>query len=287
MALTFAKISLTAKLTAYMRQFTDIPFAQDIANLVRAKKAFDQLLRRYHLRPENLHWYAPIFEARHKSIGAMIRRSGARQILELAAGLSSRGLAMTADSGLRYVETDLEELIAEKTALIGAITRRHRLLPRDNLRVLAANALDREQLLGATKSLRPGLPVTVIHEGLLQYLSSSETETVARNVHEILGSFGGVWITPDLSLKSDSANVSDQQKLFQRIIAEATDRTMYNNVFENVEHVTDYFKRMGFQVEMFNQLYLVPNLVSVERLRLSPGLIDELRPRLRLWVLRR
>jgi O-methyltransferase involved in polyketide biosynthesis len=287
MALTFAKIGLTAKLTAYLQQFTDIPFAQDVANLVRAKKAFAHLLRNYNLRPDDLNGYAPIFEARYKSIGAMIRRTGVRQILELAAGFSSRGLAMTADAGLRYVEIDREEIAAEKVALISAISRRHRLLPRDNLRVLAANILEPDPLQAATNCLRAAQPVAIVHEGLLQYLSSSETETVARNIHEILGAFGGVWITPDLALKSDAANVSDRQKVFQRIVAETTDRTMYNNAFENVEHVREYFKRLGFQVEMFNQLYLAPNLVSIDRLRLAPDLVDELRPRLRLWMLSR
>jgi O-methyltransferase involved in polyketide biosynthesis len=287
MAHNFAKISLTAKLAAYMRQFSDIPFAPDIASLVRAKKAFDRLLHHHALKTGDLDWYAPLFEARHKSIGAMIRRCAPRQILELAAGLSSRGLSMTADPHVHYVETDLDEMIAEKRALLGAISRRHRLLPRDNLRVLAANALDRDQLQAAVKSFRADQPLIILHEGLLQYLSSSETEQVAHNIHELLGQFGGIWITPDFSLKGDSANISDEQRKFRRIIAEATDRTMYDNAFESVEHLREYFRGLGFQIEVFNQLYLAPHLVSVERLGLPPALIDDLRPRLRLWVLKR
>ena len=75
MAHDFAKISVTAKLAAYMRGFSDIPYAADIADLTRARATFDQLLRDHTLRPEDLTFYAPFFEARHKSIGAMIQRT--------------------------------------------------------------------------------------------------------------------------------------------------------------------------------------------------------------------
>ena len=287
MAYNFAKIGFTAKLTAYMRQFTDIPFAPDVANLVRAGKALEDLLRNHALKPGDLHWYAPIFEARHKSIGAMIRRARAKQVLELAAGLSPRGLALTADPKLRYVETDLPVSIAEKKALLAAISRGHRLMPRDNLRVMTADALRRDDLQAAAKNFQPGQPLLIVHEGLLQYLSSSETEQVAGNIHELLGQFGGAWITPDFSFKADAAAISDQQRHFQRIVAEATDRTLYNNAFENAEHLREYFRGLGFQVEVFSQLYLAPNLVSPDRLRLPPELLDELRPRLRIWSLTR
>jgi O-methyltransferase involved in polyketide biosynthesis len=287
MAHNFAKISFTSKLTAYMRQFADITFASDVADLIGAGKAFDALLRQHALKPDDLTWYAPIFEARHKSIGAMIRRSNGHQVLELASGFSPRGLAVTADPKITYVETDLPQTIVEKRRLLSAISKRHRLMPRDNFRIVGANALEREQLQAATTYFQPGQPLLIVHEGLLQYLSSSETEQVARNIHELLGQYGGAWITPDFSLKADAENLSAQQETFRRIIAEATERTMYNNAFENMEHLREYFRGLGFQIEVFNQLYLAPNLVSIDRLHLPPELLDELRPRLRLWVLTR
>ena len=109
-----AKISLTAKLTAYLRGFSDIPYAAEASELVHAREAFDQLLRGDDLTREDLTWYAPVLEARAKSLDEMIRRSGVRQVLELASGLSLRGLAMTAIPNLVYVETDLPDMIAQK-----------------------------------------------------------------------------------------------------------------------------------------------------------------------------
>jgi O-methyltransferase involved in polyketide biosynthesis len=283
----FARISLSARLAAYMRLFTDIPFAAEIAETIRARAVFETFLRGHDLTPEDLHFYAPIFEARYKSIGAMIRRINPRQILELGAGLSPRGLNLTAAPTIFYVETDLDHIIDEKRTLLLQLQRSHRLEPRNNLRLAPANALDGAQLQAAAKNFKSGQRLLVVHEGLLQYLSSSETEHVARNIHHLLGQFGGMWITPDFSLKSDSDHITDQQKLFRRIVGEATDRTLYNNAFDSIEHLRDYYRGLGFQVEVFNQLYLAPDLVSPTRLRLDPALLQDLRPKLRLWQLTR
>ena len=103
----------------------------------------------------------------------------------------------------------------------------------------------------------------------------------------MLGNHGGVWITPDFSLKADAENISAQQRRFRRVVATATDRTMYNNAFDDIEHVTAYFGARGFQVEVVSQSYLAPNLTSPERVHLRPGLWEELKPRQRLWVLKR
>jgi O-methyltransferase involved in polyketide biosynthesis len=287
MAHDFAKISVTAKLAAHMRAFSDIPYAADIADLTRARAAFDQLLRDHTLRPEDLTFYAPFFEARHKSIGAMIQRARIGQILELATGLSPRGLELTADPKYYVVETDLDEILAEKRILLADLQRRHRLDVRNNHRLAAANALDLDQLLAAANYFKSSQRLLVVHEGLLQYLSSSETEHVARNIHHLLSRFGGMWVTPDFSLKSDATHATEAQTLFRSIVAHATDRTLYNNAFDSIEHLREYFRGLGFQVEVFNQLYLAPDLASPTKLRLDPALLDDLRPRLRLWSLTR
>jgi len=287
MPFNYAKISLTAKLTAYMRGFSDIPYAVEASELVHARAAFDQLLRGNDLTREDLTWYAPVLEARAKSVDEMIRRSGVRQVLELAGGLSLRGLAMTAIPNLFYVETDLPDMIAQKAELIAEILARHHLAPRGNLHLTAANVLESAELFAAAARFNPLEPVAIVHEGLLQYLTATETETVAHHIQELLDKHGGVWITPDFSLKADAENVSAQQRRFRRVVATATERTMYNNAFDDIEHVTAYFGARGFQVEVVSQAYLAPHLTSPDRVHLRPGLWEELKPRLRLWVLKR
>src|SRR5689334_10206132 len=112
MAVT-AEISVTAKLSAYYRKFSDIAFAAEVATFIGAEDAFAQLVRDHGLDPDKLTTYGPMFEARYKSITQLIRSSGATQVLELACGYSLRGLDLARD-GLTYVEADLPGVIATK-----------------------------------------------------------------------------------------------------------------------------------------------------------------------------
>ena len=146
MTVNFKNISLTARLTAYMRQYSDIPFAKDVANRLRAEEAFEKLLRDNELSPKDLLWYAPLLEVRYKSVAETIRKLRATQVLELASGFSLRGLAVTQDPKLTYVESDLEELTEEKASLVADLRRQYRLADHANLHLVTADALDRSRL---------------------------------------------------------------------------------------------------------------------------------------------
>jgi O-methyltransferase involved in polyketide biosynthesis len=285
MTVNYDKISLTAKLTAYMRRYSDIPFAQDVAQHLRAQEAFEKLLQDSQMRPEDLLWYAPIFEVRYKSVTGMIRKSGARQVLELASGVALRGLAMTRDPTIAYVETDLEELTQAKAALISGIRRQCDSAMGGNLRLVAANALDGHQLQAAVENFRRDQPIVVVNEGLFQYLSASEMATVARNIRDLLAEFSGVWITPDFSLKEEVKDVSEQQRRFREIVAAATDRKLYNNAFENEEQLLAFIDGLGLHTRVVNQLDETPNVASLDVLKLPHQILDQAKPRLKLWIL--
>jgi len=283
---SFEKISLTAKLTAYMRQFSDIPFAKEVAQAVRAEAAFDELLRTHQLVRDDLLWYAPIFEVRYKSIAQRLRASGIAQVLELASGLSLRGLAMTeADPALTYVETDLEALTAEKRALVDDLRRRQGLPAPPGLRLAAANALELPALEAAVAGLRRDQPLAIVSEGLLQYLSPQELDAVAQNVRALLEAFGGgLWLTPDFSLKDQVAPVTERQRKFRAVVAAATDRQMYDSAFENDAALRAFLARFGFEATQIFQLDEVPALVSPDVLGLPTDTLLRLRPRLKLWL---
>src|ERR1043165_7417411 len=63
-----AHISGAAKLAAYYRNFSDIAFAAEVAALIGADEAFAGIVRDHGLEPDKLTFYAPMFEARYKSI---------------------------------------------------------------------------------------------------------------------------------------------------------------------------------------------------------------------------
>src|SRR5690349_2676149 len=133
MAISFEKVSLTAQLAAYMRQFSDIPFASDVAELLHSQDVFEALLQGHDMKPEDLLWYAPVFEVRYKSVTTAIQRSGCRQILELASGLALRGLAMSQNVHVDYIESDLASISAEKAQLIEILRVRYGLVDHHNL----------------------------------------------------------------------------------------------------------------------------------------------------------
>src|SRR5512146_1054079 len=159
MDIDYEKISLTAQLAAYMRQFSDIPFASDVAELLHSREVFEALLtghqmtRGQQMTPDDLLWYAPIFEVRYKSVSEAIRRTGSRQVLELASGLTLRGLAFTQDPRYTYLETDLAGISAEKQAIIARLRQKYGLADHANLHFAAVNALKRSQLQAAVKPL--------------------------------------------------------------------------------------------------------------------------------------
>src|SRR5438132_12770581 len=108
-----------------MRQLSELPCAQEVAQHLRAQEAFERLLREHQMRPEELLWYAPLFEVRYKSIAATLRKLAVSQVLELASGVALRGLAMTRDPSVTYVESDLQELTDAKVSLVATLCRRY------------------------------------------------------------------------------------------------------------------------------------------------------------------
>ena len=146
-------ISVTAKLAAYYRQFSDIPFAAEVAGLIGADDAFDRILREHGLERDGLTFYAPMFEARYKSITQLILEAGAPQVLELASGYSLRGLDLTRNSTIRYVETDLPGVVAQKLSLLQDVRQRHDLRGSTQHLVTVADALDLDQVRSAAAGL--------------------------------------------------------------------------------------------------------------------------------------
>ncbi|HTA77309.1 MAG TPA: class I SAM-dependent methyltransferase [bacterium] len=279
------RISLTAKLVSYYRQFSDIPFSKDAADHVGAERAFQDLVAECDLKSEELLLYAPILEARYKSISAQVLKSDITQVLELASGFSLRGLVMTQNPKMNYVESDLGDLTTEKTALISKIRLQHHLKDYGNYQIASANALELEQLREAVRFFKPHQALAVVNEGLIQYLSHEEMKVLAKNVRELLLEFGGVWITPDFFIKTDSQNVSEKRKKFRQAVSGVTETEMYASAFESYDQMDVFFEESGFVRQRLNQVKEAGELVSMKTLGLSPEVVEKLKSGLNLWVL--
>jgi O-methyltransferase involved in polyketide biosynthesis len=118
---------------------------------------------------------------RHVMIDHLLADSGCTQVVELAAGLSRRGAAVSADPRYRYVEVDLPAMIAEKRALLAASERGRAVAARPNLTLVGHDIAD----LDFAEVLTDG-PVFVIAEGLLVYLSAAEQDALWRRVAAVV-----------------------------------------------------------------------------------------------------
>jgi len=162
----FEKISPTAKLVAYSRTFTDIPFAREIAIKSNAKQSFEE--QTGDIRG------SPIWEARYNVTDKIIKEHGITQVLEIAAGLSPRGLSMTRNSDVVYVATDLPQILEEEKEIVQSILAQSN-ESRPNLHFQVVNALDMESLSKAVTFFKKDKSLAVITEGLLPYFSMEET----------------------------------------------------------------------------------------------------------------
>lgn len=119
---------------------------------------------------------------RHAIIDALLEESGATQVLEIAAGLSRRGAAFSADPALRYVELDLPHVVDKKRELLERTEAGRAVAARDNFQIVAgdANETDLDALLA------PGRPACVIAEGLLMYLDAAAQRDLWARVADAL-----------------------------------------------------------------------------------------------------
>ena len=94
------KISPTAKISGYWRSLSDIPFSKEIADSIEAEKTARQILGdRFSML---LNFTPPIMEARYKAIDFGLKKYNVENVLELAAGLSPRGLGLATSNINKY-----------------------------------------------------------------------------------------------------------------------------------------------------------------------------------------
>ena len=160
----YSKISPTAKITAYWKSLSDIPYSKEIADEVKAEQTAREMLG------ERIEWskyFSPsMFEVRYKSMNYGLKRKRIENVMELASGLSPRGLEIVSKGGM-YVGTDLREMNNESSKIIIDIATRDE-IPLDNLHLQPENVLDKDELKNAAAYL-VGERFAICNEGLLPY----------------------------------------------------------------------------------------------------------------------
>lgn len=128
--------------------------------------------------------------ARHGILDDLVRASGCKKILELAAGLSRRGITFSEDRSIRYVEVDTPDVIAEKRRILGRAALGRELLTRENFELIAGDVTqtDLDSFFPTARE-----PLFVIAEGLLMYLPADTQMRLFSAVAARLRKYGGVF----------------------------------------------------------------------------------------------
>jgi len=250
----YSKISPTAKLTAYWKSLTDIPYAKEISDTIDAEKGARQLMG------DNLPMmarFSPIMmEVRYKAIDAGLRKKQVSNIMELACGLSPRGLGLAANNK-KYVGTDLPDMLAEISPAINTIASRIGIQP-GLLNFETVNVLEKEQLEKASAQFN-GERFAICNEGLLMYFNREEKAAMAKNVHSVLHQNGGCWITIDIAfgdirkklMALASPESIEKFKGVMGTINSQTGRDIMGNDFKDEADATAFYEALGFRVEKY------------------------------------
>jgi O-methyltransferase involved in polyketide biosynthesis len=260
----------TAWLTAYRRTFSDIPFSKEIFT------ELDKLLKSHKFpitEDMKAAQLSPQMEARYKLVNHLLKYQKGTQILEIAAGFSSRGLEFCQNPKITYVEFDLPMIIEEKQRIIKTINK-NKDMP--NLHLVKGNALDLDSLLQVEKYFDKRKPLIIINEGLLRYLNFDEKAAVAKNIHNLLMVYGGSWINPDITLKKVMYNENKNVKAHNRLIQQMTKINTDKNRFDTEQQAETFFKNLGFKLERHSYMEVKEQLYSPKILKIHEDTVQEM-----------
>jgi O-methyltransferase involved in polyketide biosynthesis len=266
------KVSITADWLVVARTLTDIPYSQEIYEILLEKKEGTQTEIDFQKEIQsNNASITPRFECRYKLNNKLMKENGAIKVLELASGLAPRGLQWTENPNVTYVEFDLPRKIEEKRQIVAKLLSHSKMKPRPNLYFEAGDVLNREDMITAVSHFHIGDgPIIIINEGLLRYLTHDQKKILAGNIKYLLERLGGCWITPDVN--APYVNQSDPISGLERLKARneyLQSKGVQTHSFESVAVAKNFFEELGFFVEQRFFKEVFPEMVSTSRLNAS------------------
>ena len=184
--------------------------------------------------------------ARHAAIDARltdaIERDGITQVVEVAAGLSPRGLRFCDRYGdrLTYIEADLPDMAARKRRALEqahSLSARHRVVSLDALRDGGEGSL-----AALAQTLDPAQGLAIITEGLLGYLPSDAVTGLWRRFAVALSGFPAGRYLSDLHL---AGVVTAPVKVF-RVALSAFVRGSVHLHYDDAQAAEDALAAAGF-----------------------------------------
>jgi len=277
LAENFEKISSTALLCAKIRaEYTDLPYSSDIYNLAQQYGGREIICSE--LIQNSSKKAILILEGRYWAMSDAIKRAGF-PVIELASGLSSRGLEL---SDFVYLETDLSAMSLLKKKIIDQLPGTE---DKKNYLLGSLNPLNLPQISSLADWFAQkysGDSASIVNEGLLMYLSDPEQKQLRDNISFVLGNYfqGGGWLTTDFSSRSVE-NDDLTTKMIMKKIEQETGRKF--NRFRNEEQIHDFLSEGGLNGKVLDNLHLVDQISCLKKLDFSESEIHELMRLCQVW----
>ena len=169
---------------------------------------------------------------RHAMIDHLVRAWHPRRVVELAAGLSQRGAAMSSDA-LHYIEVDLPSVVAHKRALLERSAEGRAVLARETYELVAGDV--------ATVEL-PRADV-VIAEGLMMYLDAA----ARRRLFAKVAAVEGVRFVFDLTPASEEPKPGITGRVLEAAMKRFTNGRTFERDARTREDVVSELRAAGFE----------------------------------------
>ncbi len=200
-------------------------------------------------------------EARYLSTEETLKKLKHPYILEIAAGLSPRGI----DYPGLYIESDLRKIISIKSKILKDMHKK-----RENHKLVELNILDRKQLFKIGNiylNSDQKRPLAIIHAGLWTYLTKKEQILMRDNTKDFLERFckKGYWLSSDFRPKSLQKN--NFFRFFRKKITKQTGRGPTR--FRSDKDLIKFMKEGGFKVKIISNKKIIKNLNCKKKFNLT------------------
>ena len=197
--------------------------------------------------------------ARHKGIDARLAQASDQgritQVIEIAAGLSPRGLNFMKRYGDRitYLETDLPAMAATKRRLLdkaGLLSARHQVLELDALAEKGP-----QSLAAIAKTLDPKQGTAIITEGLMSYLDGDTARPVWQRFAQMLKKFPQGLYLADCYIQRD--NYGTGSNVFRAMIGKFVKGKLYVH-FNAAAEAIQTMRSAGFKAVTVHEPRALP-----------------------------
>lgn len=247
----FDLVSLTAKVVGYLRSLDQslgfggrLTCAEQARSLLETLGIHDDVRLRLSL----------LFRARYHCINRAVARLCVPQVLELASGISLRGLHWSRQyPGTVYIESDLPALMREKAKVLRDSIQDDNVAERGVLHCCGIDALDVRSLKHALECTDPQAGLAIITEGLLLYLTDDEMRQFLGNMRSILAERSQASWVVDLVARENLVALCESHPVVatavKGIFAATSREVIGRNPFETEDDIRHALETHGLGVQ--------------------------------------